>query len=630
MPSPLAGVARFPRARLGHAPTPIDAAPNLGAALGIDLYMKRDDCTGLAFGGNKVRQLEFHFGEARARGADTVLVTGAVQSNLVRIAAAAARRLGMEIHIQIEDRVEGMDETYRISGNLLLDRVLGATLHPFPEGEDEAAADAAMEVRAAALAAGGRKPYVIRSAPGHPPLGGLGYVAAAGEIADQSRTLGVGFDAVVCASGSALTHAGLLVGLRALGERAPVLGICVRRDAASQGARVARVASALAAMIERPDAFDAGDVDVSDAVHPPGYGRLNEPVREAMALAARHEGLLLEPAAPRAAGDLRPEGLRPEGLIGVLIESWTRPPEIVRLRYRGTPWSPAAAARTRGAATYRTEEKGGGRDARTAGATLPRIPAGRGLYARTLYAVDSDYPGPVLLELLEPPLAGAVAAGQFSLVGERLVLRLTRLEYRGRSVPVDAWAVGLDCACYGVEGEVDRHWFERVLLPSAVSFAEGFLTALGRAAESVIVGDGDVRYERREASTGDAVNAGLATAARTAGDVLLENAPDGPTVRIAEALHFGHSPAGIGSPGWTRSQAFFSGPHSSAGPFQLQYWQVAVGIMVRFFRCGVAFGGGAACRPSSEGQSLILMCSPQGGGCRRRSTSSDQSAQMTS
>ena len=85
MPSPLAGVARFPRARLGHAPTPIDPAPNLGAALGIDLYIKRDDCTGLAFGGNKVRQLEFHFGEARARGADTVLVIGAVQSNLVRI-----------------------------------------------------------------------------------------------------------------------------------------------------------------------------------------------------------------------------------------------------------------------------------------------------------------------------------------------------------------------------------------------------------------------------------------------------------------------------------------------------------------------------------------------------------------
>ena len=293
MPSPLAGIARFPRVRLGHAPTPLDPAPNLGAALGVDLRIKRDDCTGLAFGGNKVRQLEFHFGEARARGADTVLVTGAVQSNLVRIAAAAARKLGMAVHIQLEERVADGGETYRTSGNLLLDRVLGATLHPFPEGEDEAAADAAMERRAAALAAEGRNPYVIHSAPGHRPLGGLGYVLAAEEIVEQAP--GMRFDAVVCASGSALTHAGMLVGLRALGEQVPVLGICVRRDAASQAARVAQVASALAAMIDCPDAFDAGGVEVSDAVLAPGYGRLNEAVREAMALAAGHEGLLLDP-----------------------------------------------------------------------------------------------------------------------------------------------------------------------------------------------------------------------------------------------------------------------------------------------------------------------------------------------
>ena len=272
MPSSLAGIARFPRARLGHAPTPIDAAPNLGAALGIDLHVKRDDCTGLAFGGNKVRQLEFHFGEALARGADTVLVTGAVQSNLVRIAAAAARKLGMEVHIQVEDRVTEGGGTYRRSGNLLLDRMLGATLHAFPEGEDETAADAAMDRRAERLAAGGRKPYVIHSAPGHAPLGGLGYVVAAEEVVEQTRALDIRFDAVVYASGSALTHAGLLVGLRALGERAPVHGICVRRDAASQAARVARVAGALAATIDRPDAFDAGDVEVSDTVHPPATG----------------------------------------------------------------------------------------------------------------------------------------------------------------------------------------------------------------------------------------------------------------------------------------------------------------------------------------------------------------------
>ena len=232
------------------------------------------------------------------------------------------------------------------------------------------------------------------------------------------------------------------------------------------------------------------------------------------------------PAAPQPAASGR-EARAVGDLIGVLIESWTRAPEIVRVRYPDTP--------APGPDPALGETVVGERDVRgspAAAPVLPRIPAGRGLYARTLYAVDSDYPGPVLLELLEPPLAGAVASGAFTLVGERLVLRLDRLEYRGRSVAIDAWAAGLDCACYGVDGEVESHWFERVLLPSAVRFAEGFLGALSRPSETVIVQGGDVRYERLEASARDAVHAGLATAARTAGDVLLENAPEGPTVRI--------------------------------------------------------------------------------------------------
>ena len=297
MAGPLGGIARFPRVWLGHAPTPLDTAPNLGAALGVELWIKRDDCTGLAFGGNKVRQLEFYLGEAQARGADTVLVTGAVQSNLTRLTASGARRLGMEAHVQLEERVEGNGELYRTSGNLLLNRVLGATLHTFPRSEDEAAADAALERLAERLAAEGRRPYVIHSAPGHPPLGGLGYVAAAGEVMDQARARGIGFDAVVCASGSALTHAGTLVGMRALSERVPVYGICVRREARSQGARVAKLAAELAAMIGRPAAFEVGDVEVDDGVLPPGYGRLNDAVRDAMAMAARHEALLLDPVA---------------------------------------------------------------------------------------------------------------------------------------------------------------------------------------------------------------------------------------------------------------------------------------------------------------------------------------------
>ena len=295
MPAPLAAIGQFPRIRLGHAPTPLDAAPTLGAALGIELWVKRDDCTGLALGGNKVRQLEFYLGEARARGADTVLITGAVQSNFVRLAAAGARQLGMDIHIQLEERVDDADDLYRASGNVLLDRLLGATLHSFPAGEDEAAADAALERRARSLAVEGRRPYVIHLGADHPPLGGLGYVLAANEVMEQARARGFGFDAVVCASGSALTHAGTLVGMRAIGETMPVHGICVRRDTSLQRPRVAKRAGELAAMIDRPDLLDGNDVRVSDDVHPPGYGKLNDSIREAMSMAARLEALLLDP-----------------------------------------------------------------------------------------------------------------------------------------------------------------------------------------------------------------------------------------------------------------------------------------------------------------------------------------------
>ncbi len=255
--------------------------------------------------------------------------------------------------------------------------------------------------------------------------------------------------------------------------------------------------------------------------------------RPAHAAAARDRAP--RPPQPAYEGYRRPAPEHPSGreprragdLVGVLIEAWTRPPEIVRVRYREATADDAETV-SRGGASARPS----GRDAQESAPSLPHIPAGTGLYARTMYAVDSDYPGPVLLEILEPPLAGAVASGVFTLIGERLVLRLSRLEYQGRSFAVDAWAAGLDCACYGVDGEVDSHWFERVLLPASVRFAEGFLTALSRPRETVIVG-GDVRYERLDASTREAVHAGLATAARTAGDVLLENAPEGPTVRIA-------------------------------------------------------------------------------------------------
>ena len=162
MSSPLGRLNELPRARLGHSPTPLEAMPNMAARLGnLRLAVKRDDCTGLALGGNKVRQLEFYMGEALSKDADTILITGAVQSNFARLAAAAARKLGMDCHIQLEERVPKTDPAYRNSGNVLLDRMLGATLHSYPEGEDETGADRRLGELAAELESRGRRPYVI-------------------------------------------------------------------------------------------------------------------------------------------------------------------------------------------------------------------------------------------------------------------------------------------------------------------------------------------------------------------------------------------------------------------------------------------------------------------------------------
>ena len=295
-PAPLGRLDELPRARLGHAPTPIDAMPNLGARLGpARLYVKRDDCTGLAFGGNKVRQLEFYLGEAVARNADTVLITGAVQSNFVRLAAAGARKLGMDCHIQLEERVPKTDPVYRNSGNVLLDRILGATLHSYPHGEDEAGADKRIREIAAELEAQGRRPYVIPLAPGHAPLGALGYVVAAREILAQMAAEGLAIDEVVVASGSGHTHAGLLFGLRALGCPVTVTGICVRRPAEAQRERIESRCREIAELLDVEPIVDDSDIRLLDDVLGPGYGQLNPATIEAIGMAARSEGLVLDP-----------------------------------------------------------------------------------------------------------------------------------------------------------------------------------------------------------------------------------------------------------------------------------------------------------------------------------------------
>lgn len=287
----------FPRVRLAHVPTPLEPMERLSRKLGdaVSFFVKRDDCTGLAFGGNKVRQLEYYLGQAKEQHADTVLVTGAVQSNFVRAAAAAARQCGMECHLQLEERVPDVDELYRSSGNVLLDKILGATLHSYPVGEDEAGADASLEQIAGELRHRGAHPYIIPLSPGHDPLGALGYIDAAAELLQQLDQQSLSIDQLIVTSGSGLTHAGLLFGLRAMGSSINVLGVCPRRSADAQAERVAQHIEKLSRMLSIDSGVDSTDIRLTDVSLAPGYGRLNEAAIEAIQLTAQCEGLFLDP-----------------------------------------------------------------------------------------------------------------------------------------------------------------------------------------------------------------------------------------------------------------------------------------------------------------------------------------------
>ena len=234
-------------------------------------------------------------GAAQANAADTVLITGAVQSNFARATAAAARKLGMDCHIQLERRVPKNDPIYYESGNVLVDKLLGATLHSYPDGEDEAGADARIGEIAEGLKAEGRRPYVIHLAPGHPPLGALGYVDAARELVGQMADSGLELDEIVIASGSGHTHGGLLFGLRALGCDVPVTGVCVRRAAGPQRERISAHCREIAGLLDIEPIVDDGEIRLIDDFLAPGYGQLNGPTKDAIALAARCEALILDP-----------------------------------------------------------------------------------------------------------------------------------------------------------------------------------------------------------------------------------------------------------------------------------------------------------------------------------------------
>jgi len=295
-PAAFGRLGSLPRVQLFAGDTTIESMPNLSRHCGgANLLVKRDDCNGLAFGGNKVRQLEFYIGAAVAERADTILITGAVQSNFTRIAAAAARKMGMDCHIQQEERVLTTDPNYRSSGNAFIARILGATLHSYPDGEDETGADRQLEQIATELQAAGRRPYVIHLGPDHPPLGALGYVAAAHELLRQIAERDVTVNEIFLGSGSGATQAGLLFGLRALGSEIPVTGVCVRRNAELQKERIVNTCEGISGLLDLEFNVCTDDIVLDDNFLAAGYGLQNKETIEAINLGARQEGMLVDP-----------------------------------------------------------------------------------------------------------------------------------------------------------------------------------------------------------------------------------------------------------------------------------------------------------------------------------------------
>lgn len=284
-------LARFPRLHLAHLPTPLEPMPRLSKELGCEIWIKRDDCTGMSTGGNKTRKLEFLMAEAVEMGADMVMTQGATQTNHGRQTAAFAAKLGMGCHILLEDRTGYNNENYNGNGNVLLDHLHGATTEKFPGGTDM---PAEMEKAAEAERAKGKTVCVIPGG-GSNPTGALGYVNCAFELVGQANDRGLVIDRLVHATGSSGTQAGLVTGMKAINSGIPVLGIGTRAPQAKQEQMVYDLACKTAEKLGCPGVVAREDVMANTDYVGEGYGLPTESGLEAIRLFAELEGILLDP-----------------------------------------------------------------------------------------------------------------------------------------------------------------------------------------------------------------------------------------------------------------------------------------------------------------------------------------------
>lgn len=319
-------LAKFPRRRYTEGQTPIEKLENFSKVLGgPTIYIKRDDLLGLTSGGNKTRKLEFLMADAIAKGADTILTCGAVQSNHCRLTLAAAVKEGLKCQLILEERVEG---SYKLegSGNNFLFNLLGVEETFVVAGGTDMMME--LEKLSSKLTSEGRKTYIIPGG-GSNPIGSTGYVACAEEIMAQLFEKGISIDHMVIPSGSAGTHAGIITGLIGVNANIPVTGISVNRNKELQTNAVWNLAKSTAARVGVTTEITKDMIQVSDEYVGPGYSLPTNEMIEAVQLLARTEGILLDPVYT---------GKVMAGLIGMIREGkFKKEDNILFLHTGGSP-----------------------------------------------------------------------------------------------------------------------------------------------------------------------------------------------------------------------------------------------------------------------------------------------------
>ena len=306
---------KFERYPLTFGPTPIEKLARLSAHLGgkVEIFAKREDCnSGLAFGGNKLRKLEYIVPDAIASNADTLVSIGGVQSNHTRMVAAVAAKIGMKCRLVQESWVPHEDAVYDRVGNILLSRIMGADVQLVDESFDIGIRES-WEAAVADVKAKGGKPYAIPAGALVHKYGGLGYVGFAEEVRAQEKELGFAFDYIIVCTVTGSTHAGMVVGFAKDGRERKVIGIDASCTPAQTKAQVLDIARNTAKLVELGREINADDVVLLEDYAYPVYGVPSPETKEAIRLTARLEGMITDPVY---------EGKSMQGLIDLVQKSY--------------------------------------------------------------------------------------------------------------------------------------------------------------------------------------------------------------------------------------------------------------------------------------------------------------------